>query len=660
MSISKSYLEILGAPVGETNPLPFFRDKSQNANPLNNGTMTEDQLVNFGYQSTFRMLPYKKQDRYTRNRDIMKIKTVEMENEYLKAVFFPEYGGRLYSLFDKRTGQEIFYKNPVMQPCNLAIRDAWFSGGIEWNIAQVGHTYSTCDDVFFAMVQSPDGYEFVRMYDYERTRGLVWQIDFHLPKGSEQLIIHTKIRNELKHTVPMYWWTNIAVREEEGCRVFSSTKSVIFLDPGDESNNKKNGFGSCDMPFISTMKEDASYPLNFRYGSEYFFQNPKTLPSPWEAITYNDGTVVFDRSTQPLFARKMFCWGTHNGGRHWRDFLSEDGKGDYVEIQAGLAPTQLHGFDMDAESTIEFTQIFGATSIDAGSANKESYDDSREIVTKAIENCLTAEQVLAIDAKYGEFADLACGEILHMGTGWGALENLKRGIEGTASLPIACNFSKDSLSQEQEIWIDVLNKKDIKDISNKELPISYITDMTYEKYLKDMPQNTTTKLLLSVMYFENGKTEEAIAICEEIANSSAHPMSYRNLAYSLNQEKKYDEAIAYMEKIDFDLYTKVDFALLQEYTGMLVHTKQWQKLFDLYCSLPAEYQSPERIYLNVCEAAFHLEKWDFLKEAFKKEYAVIREGETNITKLWLAYADVHGIPKDDIPKALDFRMKEDN
>ena len=57
-----------------------------------------------------------------------------LENEFLRATVALDLGGRLLSLYDRRAGRELLYVNPVVQPANLALRNAWFSGGVEWNI----------------------------------------------------------------------------------------------------------------------------------------------------------------------------------------------------------------------------------------------------------------------------------------------------------------------------------------------------------------------------------------------------------------------------------------------------------------------------------------------------------------------------------------------
>ncbi|WP_340003969.1 DUF5107 domain-containing protein [Paenibacillus sp. FSL K6-0276] len=93
------------------------------------------------------------------------MKSIVLENDVLKAVFLPEYGGRLYSLKDKRTNKDILYTNPVFQPANLAILNAWFSGGIEWNVGQVGHTFTTASPVHAAKLMDDKGNEFLRIYE---------------------------------------------------------------------------------------------------------------------------------------------------------------------------------------------------------------------------------------------------------------------------------------------------------------------------------------------------------------------------------------------------------------------------------------------------------------------------------------------------------------
>ena len=64
----------------------------------------------------------------------------------------------------------------------------------------------------------------------------------------------------------------------------------------------------------------------------------------------------------------------------------------------------------------------------------------------------------------------------------------------------------------------------------------------------------------------------------------------------------------------------------------------------------------ESLYSKACEAAIEIDEFAFLEEAFKRDYALIREGETLIGDIWFAYAKKKGIPESEIPAHLDMRV----
>ena len=170
MSITITVMTIPGAPLEGVNPLPIFHHKGE----VDIAAALEfpaELRVDLGNRSP--VLPYKMQDRYSRRRIPLKKKTIVLENEYLKASFWPEDGGRLYSLYDKGNKAELLMSNPVYQPGNLAIRNAWLSGGIEWNFGTLGHHARTCDHLFAAIVKDPQGEEFLRMYEFDRTKNAI-------------------------------------------------------------------------------------------------------------------------------------------------------------------------------------------------------------------------------------------------------------------------------------------------------------------------------------------------------------------------------------------------------------------------------------------------------------------------------------------------------
>lgn len=661
MSIKTGFMSIQGAPLEGENPLPMFRARCHDTHPVNNGTLKPEELVGFGTDNAFRVLPYRMQDRYSRKKRQMELVCITLENEFLRAEFLPEYGGRLFSLTDKKTGKDLLFRNPVMQPANLAIRNAWFSGGIEWNIAQLGHTFSTCDNVFFAKVTDGTGYEFLRMYDYERTKGLLWQIDFHLPEGSHELCAHVTIINDTTEDVSMYWWTNIAVREEPGCRIFSGSKDVMYIEPKSMEGGREHSFGHAQIPDLPVIPgKDASYPESFHFSSEYFFQNGEEQISPWEAISYKDGSVFFERSTQPLRIRKMFCWGNHEGGQHWRDYLSIPGKGDYVEIQAGLSPTQLHTTPMKAGSVMSFTQCFGGLVVEPEDANAKDYEVAHMCVKTAVNGALSAQKVVEMNERFKNMSSIPCSKILHTGTGWGALELARRIKENQPLFPQQFSFPAETISDAQQMYLGLLNDSRLPVLEGAHVPEAFLVDPAYQSYLETCLEkendNAMAHLLLGSLLYEKGQDEEGIAHWEAALKVTDAPILWRNLAFAASQHGDNEKALHYMEQAHLEKYDDIDHAFYEEYFKYMLIAGKYREVFEKYAKLPASMKEEELLYVKACEAAIKLNEFEFLEEAFKREYALIREGETIISDIWFEYAKKKGIPETEIPKHLDMRM----
>ena len=62
------------------------------------------------------------------------------------------------------------FTNSVIQPGNLALRNAWLSGGIEWNFGALGHHYFTCDNIFAAILKDSENNELLYTYKTDLRR----------------------------------------------------------------------------------------------------------------------------------------------------------------------------------------------------------------------------------------------------------------------------------------------------------------------------------------------------------------------------------------------------------------------------------------------------------------------------------------------------------
>ena len=95
-------------------------------------------------------------------------------------------GGRLYSLYDKVTKREVFYRNNVVKYGLVALRGAWISGGIEFNFPN-GHTTDTVSPVSFRLFQEPDGSATVVVGDTDQVSEMHWEVALTLRPGQARL-----------------------------------------------------------------------------------------------------------------------------------------------------------------------------------------------------------------------------------------------------------------------------------------------------------------------------------------------------------------------------------------------------------------------------------------------------------------------------------------
>ena len=91
-------------------------------------------------------LPYPLQNAYRRDLRPREISAIQLTNGLLQALVLPGLGGGLWSLRDQLDG--LLFTNRRLQFANFALTNAWFAGGIEWNLGSTGHAATTCRPVF--------------------------------------------------------------------------------------------------------------------------------------------------------------------------------------------------------------------------------------------------------------------------------------------------------------------------------------------------------------------------------------------------------------------------------------------------------------------------------------------------------------------------------
>ncbi|HCM11957.1 MAG TPA: hypothetical protein DHW85_02075 [Lachnospiraceae bacterium] len=673
MSVKYTVLSLKGTKLPKENPLPFYKDRNRNRKVNIQESLRKEDNSLLGYETAPRFLPYKIQDRYDRDRSVVTYKAIIMENNVLKATFLPEYGGRLYSLYHKKLEKDLLFTNPVIQPANLAVLNAWISGGVEWNVGQYGHSFTTSLPVFCGVLKDKNGEEFLRIYEYERCHNLFWHLDFHLPEDSTTLNMYARIVNDQDTVTSIYYWSNVAVKETRKARIFSGAEEVIYMDM------KTREFGKGKMPYLPIMPEkDASYPADFSNSNEYFFQTPIEEKAPWEAVVYPDDWMFFERSSNLLRYRKMFCWGSHKGGQRWKDYLSEEGQGDYIEIQGGLAPTQLHGMILDANSTLEFVQCFGGIGLDTAGFYDKDWHKAKEKLYQRINETITEGYIKEQLKELSQYRDETPVNIVSFGSGFGALEVCRRKKQGEKAIPAGFCFPPCSLTGAQAPWLHLLDYGYMPETKAEILPEAYMIQEPWTKLLRSSlkhpnGRNWLTCLQLSVIEMEQGNYQESDTMAKDSITMSPNPLAYYNLALLAKQQKDREAFETYSKKA-LDLFTgDALVAASTQYFRYLLSMNEYEQIWIRYQKLPDWMKEDERLYLVAVAAAVKIDKLDFVKGAFEKKYVYVKEGETLISDLWFEYhlrleekkpEGSNSTMKEikrlyPIPLRIDFRMEQD-
>ncbi|WP_405888968.1 DUF5107 domain-containing protein [Streptomyces sp. NBC_01136] len=648
-TIRRDVLTLPVAELGPNNPLPPLRplDETHRVDDRDRADLPRDLARQIGYEPLRSILPERIRDGYDRRREPRGIDTIVIENDRLRAVVLPGYGGRVVSLFHKPSQAELLYRNPVLQPACFALNGAWFSGGIEWNIGATGHTTLSCAPLHAARVPAPDSGEMLRLWEWERLRDLPFQVDLWLPEGSDFLYVGVRVRNPHEKPAPVYWWSNIAVPEER--RV---------LAPADEAWHFGYERRLRRVPVPEYEGADRTYPPRSAFPADYFYEVPEGQRR-WIAALDEAGAGLVQTSTDPLRGRKLFVWGSGAGGRRWQEWLTEPGTGGYCEIQAGLARTQLEHVRLEAESEVSWLEAYGPLATDAGAVHGPDWAVARAEVEDRLEGALPRADVDAAYEAWLPQADAEPGEVLAVGSGWGALEVLRASckVPGTP-------FEESTLGEAQAPWAELLRTGAFPEPRRAGPPGETLVAPHWRDMLETAPARPLTEYHLGVAQWHAGDLAQAVRSWEralELA-PSLWPL-LRCLAVADqeagNRERaadRYAEAfddLCQERRDDGAAWTAATAALGREALGALLAVRRTGEARGVWERLRPVTRSRGRFRLIEAELLLAEGDRDGARAVFDEgfEVADLREGAEAIGDLWSRLTD------EPLPARYDFRMR---
>lgn len=623
--------------IEEESFIPDIKNPKSHAFFMCDDSVDSEEAEKIGNGMIHTVLPYKMQNDYAGRTEPRVFKAAVLENEFLRAVFIPELGGRLWSLYDKKYNKALIYENGSVNIANLALCNAWFAGGVEWNVGMKGHSPFTCRPLFAKRCVGEGGNDILCMYEYEEIRGVLFSMYFTL-LGAE-LLVKVKIKNTKDSDTHTYWWSNIAVAEEKN-RIYVPAESTYV------TSYRDGGYKISKVP----VKEEMSYPRHTCVSKDYFYDIPSDRKK-WIACLDNNGVGLFHTSSDNLVGRKTFLWGTGRGGEHWNSRLVN--RGNYIEIQAGLAKTQFEHLPLGAGEEICFTESYSL--VDLG--KDKSYKKSVLILEEKARGKSISDSVLAVSET--DFPEV-------LGSPRGFLIELMYGKKLSEEL---C-FPKESLTDDFRYYYSLLMGEDYRG----DKKTAFVSDLGFRQaILKKEKLDSFDYYALSIIDYANGNYESAVQMINRSLNLGERVYSLSAAALlAMNVEQDGERAFLLANKaIQLDLE---NYATACLFADVCASTEKYVEFLEFYRDATPTLQRAGRLRMFVGKFLVELNRIAEAEKYINKDLSLpdIREGEYSMTNIWIemyrkklaldlgvdadCISDEEVNEKYPIPYEIDFRM----
>ena len=619
---------MLAADLGEESCVPDLLGEQILQNSLKFYLDETDEIYE-GYGKVADSYPYRQRNNYKRQLKEKQIRTAVLENNQLKAVFLPDYGGRLWELWDKNENRNLLYTNDVLQFSNLAVRNAWFSGGVEWNLGIIGHQPYTTEPLYVAETHTDEGEPVLRMYEYERIRGVTWQMDFWLDDDSSYLKCRMRIVNESTEVIPMYWWSNMAVPEYEQGHI-TVPASEAYAGTGVECRK-------VSLPEVDGV--DVSDYQKIPRSIDYFFNIPENEPKYIVNVDKN-GKGLLQFSTGRLKGRKLFSWGSNAASDHWQEFLTKDA-GRYVEIQAGLGKTQYGCIPMAPHTAWEWMEQYGSVQISEDVLEKEYRERTVLVTEKILETGL--HEKLKEKLETSKEMSRKKAQTVYIGSGYGALAVHGESTKHLEFSMKAVNESQAENSKEEAVlekWKHFFETGILHCPKPLEAPDEFMIDETnvdfLEAHMEENAQNWYAYYQLGLGYYRKedyGKAEKAFEDSLKLRESA---WAFHGLSCVKLMQNEKDQAGRYI--LQGMAFERKELSYLKEGFRILLLAEKYEELSRFYRKLDKEEQEDSRLKLGYIQALHGLKQdkkaLDLLESKGGLIPEDIREGEDSLGKVW--------------------------
>ena len=352
----------------------------------------------------------------------------------------------------------------------------------------------------------------------------------------------------------------------------------------------------------------------------------------------------------------------------------------YIEIQAGLARTQ--GECLPMEPGAEWTWLEAYTLMEAPTevVHGSDWPAAWKDVDARLEKMLPREALESECARAGEVSRRQVEEILHRGSGWGALELRRRTKAGEKPF---CSgemvFDDASIGDDQVPWLSLLEDGALPRRSVAEYPGAWMVQPEWHALLEDALRHGRGDhwlawLHLAVMLYHAGETERAEKAWRTSLEAEQSGWALRNLAVAARHEKRESDALALLLDASRMLPDLPSLAL--ECSKALADANQPEQVIEYIDGLKPELQNYLRMPLYRAAAALKMGDFDTVERILRNMEPVdAGEGERAFVNLWFEMWEKRLAARENIsidddlrrrvrrefppPEKIDFRMSRD-
>ena len=290
---------------------------------------------------TDKVYPYHRYQRFAIDGVEQTWKMVVLENDFIRVKIFPEIGGKIWSIYDKKAGHEMFYDNGVVKFREISMRGPWTSGGIEFNYGIVGHAPSCAHPVDYKAVKNEDGSVSCYIGVQELLTRTRWTVEINLPKDAVWVRTRTFWHNYSGTFQPYYHWANSGITVSEDLKlIYPATYSI--------------GHNGVTTPYPYDEGHDLSLYADQKYGMDKSLHpggsHKGYFGAYWEGDDF--GMLHYALRDEKL-GRKYFSWAQSEQGDIWVNLLT-DTNPQYVELQSG----RLFNQNLDESVQTPYKQFF--------------------------------------------------------------------------------------------------------------------------------------------------------------------------------------------------------------------------------------------------------------------------------------------------------------